>query len=265
MVDAHLAAALDQLRTTHPSLAAAIAAGAPLLDWITYDAYPRAEIGEAFASGHAFASLAGGGAPLAAQDYDLGLFLIAPHVLYRDHCHKAPELYAPLTGPHGWRFGPGLPLSLRPAHDPVWNDPFQPHLTKVGPVPFLCIFGWTRDVNDRHACCPRRTGRRLRRCALRAERSAVQVARDRRSQAEAVEVASNRRAWASSTSGRQQRQVGREIGQPHRNPAAARIAILDADRVAMPGDPHGKRSGAVPMASCDQSDLPLVTTTEKCA
>jgi hypothetical protein len=69
-------------------------------------------------------------------------------VLYRDHCHKAPELYVPLTGPHGWRFGPGMPLIVKPAHHPVWNDPYAPHLTKVGAVPLLCLFGWTRDVAE---------------------------------------------------------------------------------------------------------------------
>lgn len=145
---AHLAPALAALTESHPALAAAIAAAAPHLYWVTYDAYPRDQIGEAFATGHAFASLIGGGAPIAAEDFDLGLFLIAPHVLYRDHNHAAPELYAPLTGPHGWRFGPGEPLVVKPAHQPVWNDPFRPHCTKVGAVPFLCLFGWTRDVNE---------------------------------------------------------------------------------------------------------------------
>ena len=146
VVVAHLQSALDALEVTHPALAAAIAAAAPHLRWVTYDAYPRALIGEAFATGHAFASIAGEAAPIAARDYDLGLFLIAPHVLYRDHAHAAPELYVPLTGPHGWRFGPGQPLLGKPAHEPVWNDPHDPHATKVGSVPFLAIFGWTRDV-----------------------------------------------------------------------------------------------------------------------
>jgi hypothetical protein len=143
---AHLAAALAVLAGDHPALAAAIARAAPLLDWQAYDGYPPEAIGAQFAQGHAYASLIGEGAPLAAADFDLGLFLIAPHVLYRDRCHKAPELYAPLTGPHGWRFGPGRPLILKAAHQPVWNDPFTPHLTKVGPMPFLAIFGWTQDV-----------------------------------------------------------------------------------------------------------------------
>lgn len=147
VVDRWLAPALKVAAQDQPILSAAIAGAAGQMEWVTYDAYPREDIGDAFASGHAFASIMGGDAPFAAQDFDLGLFLIAPGVLYRDHCHPAPELYAPLTGPHGWRFGPGRPLIVKPAHAPVWNPPLQPHLTKVGAVPFLCLFVWTRDVD----------------------------------------------------------------------------------------------------------------------
>lgn len=144
---AHLPAALSALTPSHPDLALAIADAAPWLNWITYDLYGDT-IGQQFATGHAYASLIGEDAAIPARDYDLGLFLIAPHVLYRDHCHKAPELYAPLTGPHGWRFGPDRPLIVKAAHEPVWNDPYRPHLTKVGPTPFLALFGWTRDVQE---------------------------------------------------------------------------------------------------------------------
>ncbi|MFZ5710757.1 MAG: dimethylsulfonioproprionate lyase family protein [Pseudomonadota bacterium] len=141
-----LGPALPGLRTTHPALALAIETVAPHLDWTTYDLYPAEEIGPAFAGGHAFANLIDPGGPVAAPDFCLGLFVIAPHVFYRDHCHPAPELYAPLTGPHGWRFRPGAPIVPRPAHRPVWNAPNRPHATKVGPVPFLAVFAWTRDV-----------------------------------------------------------------------------------------------------------------------
>lgn len=136
----HLPTALSALWTDAPALAAAIAGAAPHLGWITYDGYPEAEIGATFACGHAYAPIATG------ADYELGLFVIAPGILYRDHCHPAPELYAPLTGPHLWRFGVGAPLVEKPAHAPVWNEPLAPHLTKVGRVPFLCLYGWTRDV-----------------------------------------------------------------------------------------------------------------------
>jgi hypothetical protein len=147
IVERWLGPALAAVDASHGALARAIAAAASHLDWVTYDGYPRDQIGDAFATGHAFASIKGEGAPFAASDFDLGLFLIAPHVLYRDHNHAAPELYAPLTGPHGWRFGPGTPLQILPAHRPVWNPPYHPHMTKVGAVPFLCLFVWTRDTS----------------------------------------------------------------------------------------------------------------------
>jgi hypothetical protein len=148
VADRWLRPALSAAAGCQPQLADAITAAAPHLAWVSYDAYPRAEIGDSFAQGHAFASVAGQDAAFAADDFELGIFLIAPHVLYRDHCHPAPELYAPLTGPHGWRFAPGRPLIVKPAGEPVWNPSLQPHLTKVGPVPFLCLFVWTRDVNE---------------------------------------------------------------------------------------------------------------------
>lgn len=147
VVDRWLAPALAAV-SGQDALAQAIAGAAGQLHWITYDGYPRDQIGEGFATGHAYASILGGAAPFAARDVDLGLFLIAPQVLYRDHRHAAPELYAPLTGPHGWRFGPDRPLLQKPAHAPVWNPAHQPHLTKVGAVPFLCLFVWTRDVAE---------------------------------------------------------------------------------------------------------------------
>jgi hypothetical protein len=146
VVDTHLPAALAHLTPTHPALARAIAAAAPHLGWQSYDQYDPQEIGLSFAQGHAYAPLLGPDAPFPSKTAELGLFLIAPHVLYRDHAHAAAELYAPLTGPHGWRFGPNRPLITKPAHVPVWNDPHRPHLIKTGPTPFLCLFGWLSDL-----------------------------------------------------------------------------------------------------------------------
>ena len=148
LVGRYLETALSELSVSHPALAAVIAETTPHLKWITYDEYPPEKIGEGFLHNHAFAPLIGHGAPIPAKEFDLGLFLISPHILYRDHYHPAPELYAPLTGPHGWRFGPDQPLIIKPAHEPVWNEPLAPHMTKVGPTPFLCIYGWTRDVEE---------------------------------------------------------------------------------------------------------------------
>lgn len=141
VTQAWLEPALALVAKDQPHLAGAIRAAAGQLAWGTYDACPLDQTGKGFAKGHAFAPI------FAAHDFDLGLFLIAPHVLYRDHAHPAPALYAPLTGPHGWRFGVGRPLITMPAHQPVWNPPHRAHLTKVGAVPFLGLFVWTKDVD----------------------------------------------------------------------------------------------------------------------
>lgn len=146
VVETHLAPALRALAASHPALAEALTAAAPQLHWRPYDRYPAETIGADFLHGNAYALLIGQDAPMEADDFHLGLFLIAPDVVYRDHNHPAPELYAPLTGPHGWRFGPKAPLVVKPAHHPVWNPPLHPHLIKIGPTPFLCLYGWTRDT-----------------------------------------------------------------------------------------------------------------------
>jgi hypothetical protein len=141
----HLPSALHAMADRN--LAAAIADVLPMLRWVRYDLYPREEIGEAFADGHAFASLIGESGFHHEPDFDLGLFIIAPRTLYRDHHHAAPELYAPLTGPHGWRFLPDVNWQQLDADVPVWNEPWAPHATQTGNLPFLCLFCWTRDVN----------------------------------------------------------------------------------------------------------------------
>jgi hypothetical protein len=128
-------------------LAAAVEAASPFLRWVTYP-YEGQDIGEMFPRNHAFATLMGEYGPYRADDFDLGLFLIAPHILYRDHQHAAPELYAPLTGPHGWRFQPGSAISMLPGGIAIWNEPHQPHATLTGAVPFLAFYCWTRDVNQ---------------------------------------------------------------------------------------------------------------------
>lgn len=146
--DLHLPVAVDLLRADYPALADAIAAAAPWLPWQRYAAYSADHIGTAFVEGHLYASILGEDASVPAADFDLGLFIIAPHLLYRDHNHAAPELYAPLTGPHGWRFGVDRPLIVTEAHVPIWNPPYRPHLTKVGAVPLLSIFCWASDVDS---------------------------------------------------------------------------------------------------------------------
>jgi len=147
VVDRWLHLGLAPLARTHPALAQAIDAARPYLPWRSFNGYRMEDVGTGFMAGNAFAPIIGEDAAIATRDWELGLFLIEPHVLYRDHRHPATELYAPLTGPHGWRFGARGPLAVLDAHRPVWNAPNATHLIKAGPVPFLCLYAWTRDVN----------------------------------------------------------------------------------------------------------------------
>jgi hypothetical protein len=149
----HLDAALFCMNGADP-LRQAINKARSELNWVTYDAYPPEMIGRRFPVAHAFVSLIGGEGFLPADDFELGLFLIAPKTLYRDHCHKAPELYVPLTGPHEWRFGVGESWTEYEAHEPIWNVPMRVHATLVREVPFLALFAWTKDVTAASVVVP---------------------------------------------------------------------------------------------------------------
>ena len=128
------------------SLADATAAADPYLRWITYDAYPKDEIGVPMLHNHAFAELIGSEeAPLQADDFAMGVFLIGPNILYRDHCHPAPELYLPYNGPSSWRFDRGQ-WAQRRGGQPVWNQANAIHATFVGANPLLMVYAWTQDV-----------------------------------------------------------------------------------------------------------------------
>lgn len=117
------------------------------LHWESYRGYVADTIGPRFPKAHAYASLMAGADPDWACDFDLGIFLITPGTLYRDHHHPAPEIYVPLTGPSKWRFGPGHDLIERQAGDFVWNPSNQVHATLVGTVPFLCLYAWPEQIN----------------------------------------------------------------------------------------------------------------------
>jgi hypothetical protein len=117
------------------------------LDWVSYDSYPAADIGSRFPRQHLFASLIALVDPQWSHDFDFGLLWIAPHTLYRDHQHPAPELYLPLTGPSHWRFGPDRPWIERQAGELIWNAANVVHATLVKDAPLLCLYAWTAHVD----------------------------------------------------------------------------------------------------------------------
>jgi hypothetical protein len=76
----------------------------------------------------------------------MGLLLLGPGRLYRDHLHPAPELYWTLTGPSLWLQGAGE-FESRPAGSVIWHAPNVVHATRTGSDPLLALWIWTEDTN----------------------------------------------------------------------------------------------------------------------
>jgi hypothetical protein len=81
-------------------------------------------------------------------DFCLGIFMLGPRTLYRDHNHDAPELYLNLSEKSGWRFGT-RDWRDYPAGSLIWNAAGVPHAIRVYDQPFISIFVWLENVNSR--------------------------------------------------------------------------------------------------------------------
>ncbi len=114
-----------------------------------------ADVGDGYRNGNMHCELIGPhGSAFHHDDFTLGLFLLTPRVLYRDHAHRAPELYLTLLGPSGWRFDGGGWRDVPPGTI-IWNAPETSHATRVYDKPFLSIYSWTRDVHSKCRIVPR--------------------------------------------------------------------------------------------------------------
>lgn len=88
------------------------------------------------------------------DDFTLGLFMLGPRTLYRDHQHKAPETYVNLSPCSGWRLAGG-DWEDQPAGSIIFNPPHQVHATRVYADPFLSVFSWLEDISSQCAVVPR--------------------------------------------------------------------------------------------------------------
>ena len=79
------------------------------------------------------------------HDFILGFFLLGPKILYRDHCHAAPELYLNLSDRTGWRLK-SQDWQDYPAGSFIWNEAKDVHATRVYDQPFLSIFIWLENI-----------------------------------------------------------------------------------------------------------------------
>ena len=106
-----------------------------------------ADLGSGFRNSNMHTELIGpNGCVFRDDNFSLGIFLLGPKVLYRDHNHAAHELYFNLIGPCGWRFNMG-PWQDYQAGSIVWNPEGQIHATRTYQQPFLSVYSWTRDLN----------------------------------------------------------------------------------------------------------------------
>ncbi len=81
------------------------------------------------------------------SDFNLGIFMLGPRTLYRDHNHDAPELYLNLSEKSGWRFG-ARDWQDFPAGSLIWNAAGETHATRIYDEPFISVFFWLEKVNS---------------------------------------------------------------------------------------------------------------------
>jgi hypothetical protein len=129
-------------------VAAAIAAIEDDLHWQQNPAYSDAAMGHnGYMEGYAYAEIIGPRGFFPGSDFLMGLLLLGPRRLYREHYHAAPELYWMLTGPSKWKRGAGAWDELQ-AGDMRWHPPFVVHATETSSAPLLCLWAWTNDVAE---------------------------------------------------------------------------------------------------------------------
>lgn len=88
------------------------------------------------------------------DDFLLGLFMLGPRTLYRDHQHEAPETYITLSAQSGWRLAERRWQDY-PAGSIIFNPRYQVHATRVYQEPFLSVFSWLENIKGQCAVVPR--------------------------------------------------------------------------------------------------------------
>ncbi len=107
---------------------------------------PDADLGQGYRNCNLHTVLIGSGAcGFEAEGFSLGLFMLGPRTLYRDHAHDAPELYVNLSPRSGWRL-PNAPWRDYEAGSIIWNGSGAVHATRTYDRPFLSVFAWLEDV-----------------------------------------------------------------------------------------------------------------------
>jgi hypothetical protein len=138
--------AVGSALTVASDVAAAIASIEDELHWTQNPNYSDNSMGmRGYMDGYAYTEIIGPRGFFAGDDFLMGLLLLGPRRLYKEHYHEAPELYWLLTGPSSWKQGAGG-WSTLDAGSTRWHKPFVVHATETGDEPLLAIWSWTRDT-----------------------------------------------------------------------------------------------------------------------
>ena len=141
----HLPQTVAETAMLNADLAAAIASIEDHLHWRQTEGYSDAVLGDGFMENYAHCEIVGPHGFFPGNDFLLGVFILGPGRLYKDHYHPAPELYWPLTGPSDWKRGAGG-FSTRRAGETIWHRPDIVHATATLATPLLAVWCWTRDT-----------------------------------------------------------------------------------------------------------------------
>ena len=146
-----LRTALDE--ATDPSILSIVSDIKKCLGDVTWkqdrsEFYPTgSEVGKRYIESNLHAQLIGpDGSVAKSKDFMLGVFILGPWTLYKDHSHIAPEFYLNLSNKSDWRFNFG-PWQRYGAGSLIWNPSKQVHATMVSEKPFLSIFAWLGHVD----------------------------------------------------------------------------------------------------------------------
>lgn len=131
-----------------PRVCGAIATLEDRMHWFQTAHYTDEAMGQpGYMDNYAAMEIIGPRGFFAGEDFSLGLMIFGPGLHYPDHHHAAPELYWLLTGPIEYRRDPGGFQPVGTA-DAIWNEPNQVHAMKTGDTPLLCVWAWTKDVDQ---------------------------------------------------------------------------------------------------------------------
>jgi len=145
-VCAWLADTIAATMIASPSVSAALAEVAPHLHWKQNVNYSDENLGKGFMASYAHCEFIGPDGFYPGSDFLMGLLLLGPNCVYKDHLHPAPELYWTLTGPSLWRRAPGL-FEMRAAGTVIWHPPNVIHATRTMDAPLLAMWIWTEDTD----------------------------------------------------------------------------------------------------------------------